>query len=158
MEKMIHKDYEAHLKYNWPFFDTGRAKQKYFEFVDRKTERPWFSGYDAPRSYINLIARLRTGHICTGVHFNRMGWNISPICKCGKEISSIKHYLHNCEIFTQDRGNFYDFLERKLGGSLHFLENLDFLVFFPNLEIIMEICNFFIGKGVIDYIIHIICV
>lgn len=149
LDKVIHKDFEAHMKYDWPFFETNRTKQKYFEFIDMKTERPWFSGYEAPRSYINLITRLRTGHICTGHHFIKMGWNISPICKCGQGNSSLKHYLHDCEIFSQDRAKFYEFLMRKLGRSFHLLENLDFLIFFPNLEIIMEIGNFLIGKGVI---------
>lgn len=149
MEKLVRKDYEAHLKYDWPFFNTNKTRQKNFEYIDMNTERPWFSGYDAARNHINLITRLRTGHICTGTHFAKMGWNISPLCRCRQEISSLKHYLHDCEIFSEGRNQFYSFLSRKLGRTFGLLENLDFLIFYPNLEIITELDNFFTGKGVI---------
>lgn len=69
----IKNNYKAELKRRWPFFDTSRLSQKYFDFVDDKTERPWFSGFEAKKRFINLITRLRTGHICVAEHFSRMG-------------------------------------------------------------------------------------
>lgn len=149
MVKLLQKDHSAGMKRRWPYFDNARTKQKYFEYVDVNTPRPWFAGYAAPRKYINLITRMRTGHICTGTHFGRMGWNLPTQCKCGFETSSIKHYLQDCVIFNNDRENFQSFLREKLGNSHIFLENLDFLIFFPNLEIIQEIGKFCLGKDII---------
>lgn len=149
IKNLNHHDHRASLKRNWPFFDTSRTSQKYFEYVDYKTERPWFAGYDAPRGYINLITRFRSGHICTGTHFMRMGWNISPQCKCGYEVSSLKHFLRDCVLFKEDTIEFSEFLRRKLGNSAYLLENLDFLIFFPNLEIINEVGKFLTGNGII---------
>lgn len=71
-KKMIDRDFEATKKREWPFFPIERTRQKYFEYINEKTERPWFRGYDLPRSTVNLITRMRTGHVCTGEHFLRM--------------------------------------------------------------------------------------
>lgn len=149
IKKLLFQDYRASLKQEWPYFNTSRTSQKYFEYVDSKTERPWFCGYDAPRDYINLITRLRTGHICTGSHFRKMGWNIPPQCKCGHELSSLKHYIQECELFNEGRLEFLSFLQKILGRSAYLLENLKCLVFFPNLEIITEIGKFLTRRGII---------
>lgn len=76
------------------FFPPGKTQQIYVQKIGFETLRPWFKGYDQTRRVINLITRLRSGHICVGSHFARKGWDLSPSCKCGKGIS-IEERLKN---------------------------------------------------------------
>ena len=50
----------------WPPPGHGNAGASYFSKVSFKDPRPWFRGIRAPRGFINLVTRLRTGHVCTG--------------------------------------------------------------------------------------------
>lgn len=69
----------------------------------RKTGKPWFSGYDLPRRAINLLTRLRTGHICVGEYFRWMRWNIDLECPCGAEMSSLWHLIYDCPQLSEGR-------------------------------------------------------
>lgn len=98
---IVDEDFKATTKHLWPFFPEARVKQKYFNYVSAKSERPWFHNLDLPRKTICLINRLRSGHVCTGELFQRFGWNIPYLCKCGYETSSLQHYLYDCALFNE---------------------------------------------------------
>ncbi|XP_051155209.1 uncharacterized protein LOC127277858 [Leptopilina boulardi] len=149
IKKMIDRDFEATKKREWPFFPIERTRQKYFEYINEKTERPWFRGYDLPRSTVNLITRMRTGHVCTGEQFLRMNWNISPECKCGAEISSLRHYVFECDLFEEGRDAFRNFVSRKFKSTPMTDTQWDSLIYNPNMQVVTEIGRFLRVEGII---------
>ena len=85
----MRRDFLEWCRLCWPYYGFGPTGSAYFARVDFKNPRPWFRGYRAPRGYINLVTRLRTGHICTGENFARMGWDLEAGCGCGAELRMI---------------------------------------------------------------------
>ena len=82
-------DFLAWHRRLWPPPGHGGAGSSYFARMGFNSPRPWFRGIEAPRGFINLVTRLRTGHVCTGDHFVRMGWNLDPDCGCVEEMRSL---------------------------------------------------------------------
>ena len=103
-----------------PFHGPGLAGSAYFARVGFKKPRPWFRGFRAPRGYINLVTRLRTGHICTGEHFARMGWNLDADCGCGAELRSLQHLFLNCA-FCQRAGRGFSASWRAVSLACHLI-------------------------------------
>lgn len=100
---MVERNYPCWRRGSWPFLGEERCRQRYFEYVGRKTKKPWFKSFDLPRGHIHLITRPRTGHYCVGALFKRLHWNISPVCRCGSSFSSLTHYILECQLFVLDR-------------------------------------------------------
>ena len=93
----IGRDFEAWARLLWPYVGTGGAScARYFSRVTYKSDRPWFSRLSLPRRSICLVTRLRTGHVCTGDHFLRMGWDLEVGCSCGAPLRDLSHVLHDC--------------------------------------------------------------
>lgn len=90
-----------------------------------KAKRPWFSGIDAPRSYINFITRLRSGHICTKDHYARMGWTLSLGCSCREDFSYLFSRFSECN--PEEFG-------------------LEASIYSPSLSVVIEVGKFF-AKG-----------
>lgn len=146
---LIDKDFNSTNRLEWPYFPITRTRQVYFNHVTSKTERPWFKGYDLSRRAINLITRLRTGHVCVGELFLRLGWNIPPGCKCGFETSSIDHYLKDCTLFSDGRERFSKYLLKIFNSRSLDLSRLVSLIYNPNLEAVTEISDFLYHENVI---------
>ena len=83
----LRRDFLAWCRLRWPYYGSRPTGSAYFAGRDYKSPRPWFRGVRAPRGYINLVTRLRTGHVCTGEHFACMGWDLETGCGCGAELS-----------------------------------------------------------------------
>ncbi|XP_051156203.1 uncharacterized protein LOC127278511 [Leptopilina boulardi] len=150
IKNLIEKDHQASFNIQWPFFDPRRCSQIYFEYVNHKVDRPWFRSFDLPRNYINLVSRLRSGHICVGAHFLRMNWNIPPPhCSCGEGIGSIPHLLNHCILLNPGRPNFINFVRKKFNDISNLEAKLTALIFHPDLESVSELGDFFIGRGVL---------
>lgn len=146
---MIDQDHLSQTRQRWPFFEAARCTQAYFQHVNRKTERLWFQGYGLPRGHINLVTRLRTGHFCVGVFFERLRWDISSMCRCGEEISSLNHYIRTCRLFSSGRMAFLEFLRRSTDRKLSLEQKLEHLIFYPNMEGIKALGDFLLGRGII---------
>ena len=69
----MRREFLAWCRLRWPYYGSRPTGSAYFVGLDYKSPRPWFRGCRAPRGCINLVTRLRTGHVCTGEHFARMG-------------------------------------------------------------------------------------
>ena len=70
---MLERDHQSWRRRLWPYSVSSSGHNRYFDRVSFKSPRPWFSELSFPRSYICLITRLRSSHVCTGSHFGRMG-------------------------------------------------------------------------------------
>lgn len=88
-------------------------------------------------------SRLRTGHICVGEHFSKMGWNISPLCKCGEGISSLAHYFNECSLFLSKRPRFRKFIRDRLRKDYFGINDWQDLIFQTDFEFVIEIGEFF---------------
>ena len=61
-----------------------------------------------------MITRLlRTGHIYTGDHFQRMGWDLKAGCSCGAPLRELAHILHVCPLLAESRPGYYAFQSRR---------------------------------------------
>ena len=110
----IGRDFEAWVRLLWPYTETGGASCPcYFNRVAYKSVRPWFSRVSAPRRSICLISRLHTGHLCTGDHFQRMGWDLEAGCSCGAPLRALAHVLHACPLLAKSRPGYYTFLSER---------------------------------------------
>ena len=110
----IGRDYDSWVRLLWPYTGFGGAScVRYFNRVAFKSDRPWFSRVRAPRRSICLITRLRTGHVCTGDHFRRMGWDLKAGCSCGAPLCDLVHVLHACPLLAESRPGFYAFLSER---------------------------------------------
>lgn len=78
-----------------------------------------------------------------------MGWNIDPQCKCRREISSIKYYVWDCELFAENRDSFVQFVKRRFHSDEFLCAHWDLLLFNPNMEIAMEVGKFLKVEGII---------
>ena len=78
-----------------------------------KSDRPWFSRLILPRRSVCLVTRLHTGLICTGDHFQRMGWDLEVGCSYGAPLRDLTHVLHDCPQLDEFRPDFYAFLSRR---------------------------------------------
>ena len=108
------RDFEAWARLLWPYTGTGGTScSRYFNRVSYKSERPWFSRVGASRRSICLITRLRTGHICTGDHFRRMGWDLETGCPCGAPLRDLPHVMHACPLLAESRPGFSAFLSER---------------------------------------------
>ena len=74
-----------------------------------KSDRPCFSRLSLPRRAIYLVTKLRTGHVCTGDHFQRMGWDLEVGCSCGAPLRDLSHVLHDCPQLDEIRPGYYAF-------------------------------------------------
>lgn len=149
IRNLIVQDYRAHQRLAWSYFTGDQQGQRYFERVSFKTVRPWFWKMDMPRGYIRLITRLRSEHFCVGAVFQRMNWNVSPICRCGADISFLSHYIEDCELFSHGRQDFLDFLNANALEQGSSTDKLDRLIFAPTMEVVQAVGNVFTGRGII---------
>ena len=107
----IGRDFEAWVGLLWPYVGTGGAScTRYFSRVTYKSDTPWFSRLSLPRRSICLLTRLRTGHVCTGDHFLRMGWDLEVGFSCGAPLRDLSHILHDCPQLEESRPGYYAFL------------------------------------------------
>ena len=106
----LRHDFRAWGSRLWPPLGHGGAGSAYFARVGFKSRRPWFRGIRAPRGFINLVTRLRMGHVCTGDHFARMGWNLDADCSCGEEMRSLDHLFLSCPLLSEGRPRFFGYL------------------------------------------------
>ena len=110
----IGRDFEAWFRLLWPYTETGGASfPRHFNRVAYKSARPWFSCVSAPRCSICLITRLCTGHLCTGDHLRRMGWDLEAGCSCGAPLRDLAHVLHACPLLAESRPGYYAFLSER---------------------------------------------
>ena len=94
----IGRDFEAWVGLLWPYLETGGAScSRYFDQAAYKSARPWFSHM----------------HICTGDHFQRMGWDLEAGCSCGAPLRDLVHILHVCPLLAESRPGFYAFLSTR---------------------------------------------
>ena len=107
----IGRDFEAWVGLLWPYVGTrGASCTRNFSRVTYKSDRPWFSRLSLPRRSICLVTRLRIGHVCTGDHFLRMGWDLEVGCSCGAPLRDLFHVLHDCPQLEEFRPGYYAFL------------------------------------------------
>ena len=109
-------DFLAWCRRLWPPPRHGGAGSSYFARMGFKGPRPWFRGIGAPRGFINLVSRLRTGHVCTGDHFVRMGLNLDSDCGCGEEMRSLQHLFLNCPLLSEGRPRLFGYLACRFPG------------------------------------------
>ena len=128
----VRRDFLAWCRLLWPYYGSGPTGATYFTRVDFKDPRPWFRGLRAPRRHINLITRLRTGHVCTGEHFARMGWDLEIGCGCGEELKSLEHLFLSCPLLSEGRPGIFGFLASRFPGLLPDLLDYRELVFDPD--------------------------
>lgn len=143
LKKMMDEDSRTWEKLSWPYFPTVQTRQLYFQNITQKTNRPWFVGLDSNRRTINLITRFRSKHICTADHFERMGWNISPLCLCEEGTRSLSHFFNDCRLLEDKRPKFKKFINSKLGKSNMHMEDWDRLIYYPEPDFVQEIGDFF---------------
>ena len=105
----VRRDILAWCRLRWPYYGSSTTGSAYFARLDFKSPRLWFRGYRAPRGYINLVTGLRTGHVCTGEHFARMGWDLEAGCSCGEELKNVEHLFLNCPLLLAGRPGFFGF-------------------------------------------------
>lgn len=67
LREVCPRDFDFLAALCWPFGTTDGTRGNYFSRVNIKTPGPCLRGLSLPRHYLNLINRLRTGHICTGL-------------------------------------------------------------------------------------------
>lgn len=149
IKNLIDNDYRAWIKRDWPFFPEARTQQTYFKYITNKTDRPWFKGFDLPRRAINLVTRLRTGHVCVGEFFLRLGWNISPECRCGFSPGSVKHYITNCPLLSEGRDKFTQFYRGRFRSNNICIPQWNLLLYKPDLESVVEINNLLYHEDII---------
>ena len=120
--------------------------------VSFQDPRPWCRGIRAPRRFISLVTRLRTGHVCTGEHFARMGWDLDAGCGCGEAMRSLKHLFTNCPLLSEGRPRFSDFLACRFPGLSP--DNFDYreLVFHPDASEVSELGRFFKHGSIINWL------
>ena len=66
------------------------------------------------RSESSIISKLRTEHIELNKYTNIVyakGEQTSPMCSCGKEEETVKHYLMKCENYNEQRKEMWDTME-----------------------------------------------
>lgn len=142
-------DHISTIKHAWPFYPEAKTRQKYFNYINVKSERPWFSSYDIPGRNINLITRLRTGHVCVGEFFSRLGWNIAPTCRCGYETSSVLHYVNDCPLFSEGRVKFIKFFYNKFKTRTVNPPEWNFLIYNPTMESVTEIGDLLLRDDIV---------
>ncbi|XP_051170050.1 uncharacterized protein LOC127287259 [Leptopilina boulardi] len=110
---LLFNDYKSWYRSLWPHARKVNSAIKYFSRIGFKDKRPWFRGYDAPRREINAVTRLRTSHVCTGEHFNKMNWRIDVGCQCGFDLKTLRHLFIECPRLSNGRPAFFSFLSTK---------------------------------------------
>ena len=58
------RDYEAWCRLLCTYVGSVDDRADYFNRVSFNSPKPWFRGLRFPRSYLTLITRLRTSHVC----------------------------------------------------------------------------------------------
>ena len=119
------------------------AGSAYFSRVGFKNPRPWFRGIRTPTGFINLVTRLRTGHVWNGEHFARMGWDLDADCGCGAESRSLKHLFLNCPFLSEGRPRFFGFFACRFPGLPPDQFDYRELVFDPDSSVVSELGRFF---------------
>ena len=136
----LEQDNGAWCRVLWPYAGSSSGRGTcYFERISFKTPRPWFTGHRFPKGYISLVTRQRTGHICTGTHFARMGWDMDIGCGYGAELKSLAHLVGECPILSEGRPRFFRFLAKRFPGRPPERVDLGDLFFDPDPEAVWEI-------------------
>ena len=139
----LRHDFRAWGSRLWPPLGHGGAGSAYFARVGFKSRRPWFRGIRYPRGFINLVTRLRTGHVCTGDHFARMGWNLDADCSCGEEMRSLDHLFLSCPLLSEGRPRLFGYLASRFPGRPPDKFDYRELVFNPDSSVVSELGRFF---------------
>ena len=127
----VRRDILAWCRLRWPYYGSGPTGSAYFDRVDFKNPRPWFRS-------------LRTGHVCIGEHFARMGWDLEVGCGCGcgVELKNLEHLFLNCPLLSEGRPGFFGFLTCQIPGLPPDQFNYKELVFDPDPNVVSELGKF----------------
>lgn len=56
-------------------------------------------------SSASVLSHLRTGHSFLNDHMYRLGWSQSPLCRCGKAVETVQHFLFDCSLWDSQRAS-----------------------------------------------------
>lgn len=88
-------------------------------------KEPWYFRYNIPRKYITTIIRLRFGHGCYPKHLYKIGILQSDTCVNCDKIGDLDHYFLECEIYAEERKEFYeDIIKLKIPAPFNLLHLL----------------------------------
>lgn len=106
MKDVIKRDFRHWKDVYWPYFPRGDLRNLYYDHVNVKMLRPWFSGSHYTRRTFILITRLRMGNIAVTDHLLRFEREKIIYCDCGFGDKSLRHLLSDCPLFRNSRARF----------------------------------------------------
>lgn len=66
---------------------------------------------------MKVITRLRCSHICTGLHFQKIRWNLLVDYEWGAEFRDLEHLIHECPVLLEGRSSFWALSREDLRAS-----------------------------------------
>ena len=123
------------------------------QLLIKKNENSLFSVNDP--SCVKLLTRLRLQFSHLNEHKFRHCFNdtLNPICACGTEIETTEHFLLRCHLYSTQRLELFDYLERidRTFFNLNTKDQVHFLLYGSSTNTLKSF-NHAILKNVIIYI------
>jgi hypothetical protein len=69
----------------------------------KKSQKPWFSRFNAERLVITKTNRMISNHTCLQTHLNRIRILDNQICECGDDYHTLEHLLRARSRFNVER-------------------------------------------------------
>lgn len=140
---VVKQDLLEWQKFLWPNYVEPPSRNRYFNFVNSMTSKPWFKNLNVPRRYLVAVGRLRSNPIRIGCHFARMSWPLPSGCEWGAKLPDLNHLLCFCPQLLSGRPTFFSILSTRLADFNPELIDLHPLIFNPGRETVVDVGRLF---------------